>query len=355
MSDTDFPLQGTKISGLEQQFDLTNPVDRYQYFQAKVGKEIEKIKTFMETGTFIGFLLGIKNAGKGTYSKMFAELVGQDRYAHIAFGDVVRKVEQEYANPDKRQQIVKYMQKKYRGYLPLQDALKTFENRDNKFLLPTEFILCLVEREIDQISKKTLFIDGFPRDLDQISYSLYFRDLINYRDDPDFFIILNVPEAVINERIKHRRVCPKCQTSRNIKLLATSDIRYDHAERDFYLWCDNPECGGARMVAKEGDDKGIENFRERIDKDKKLIEMAYQLHGVPKIFLRNSIPVDFADKNFDPYELTPEFYYEIKGDRVVTKTKPWIIKDDHGVDSYSLMPAAVVVSLIRQLVEVLGL
>src|SRR3989344_4540913 len=60
-------------------------------------------------------------------------------------------------------------------------------------LLPTEFILALVERKIDQIGRKAIFIDGFPRDLDQISYSLYFRSLIGYREDPAFFTFISLP------------------------------------------------------------------------------------------------------------------------------------------------------------------
>jgi len=35
--------------------------------------------------------------------------------------------------------------------------------------------------------------------------------------------------------------------------------------------------------------------------------------------------------------------------------KPWVVKDDDGVPSYSLLPQAVAVSLIKQMVSVLGL
>ena len=77
------------------------------------------------------------------------------------------------------------------------------------------------------MEKKALFIDGFPRDLDQVSYSLFFRDLIGYRADPDIFILIDVPNSVIDERIKYRVVCPKCHTPRNLKLLATKQVEYD--------------------------------------------------------------------------------------------------------------------------------
>jgi len=35
--------------------------------------------------------------------------------------------------------------------------------------------------------------------------------------------------------------------------------------------------------------------------------------------------------------------------------KPWIVKDDEGVPSYSLLAPPVVVSMIKQIVEVLDL
>ncbi len=39
----DFPLIPTKVPGLTQKFDLTNPAERHKYFQAKLGPEIEKL------------------------------------------------------------------------------------------------------------------------------------------------------------------------------------------------------------------------------------------------------------------------------------------------------------------------
>lgn len=356
MASKDFPLTSNKVEGLNQTFDLTDPVERKKYFKAKVGGEIEKLKTFMDNNTFVGFLLGKKIAGKGTYSKIFTELVGANRFEHLSVGDLVREVENEFNKPDKKEQITKFIKSKYRGFMPVAEALEKFANRDIKSLLPTEFILTLIEYKIENMPKKSIFIDGFPRDMDQISYSLYFRDLINYRDDPDFFVLLNVPESVIDERIKYRRVCPKCQTSRNYKLLATSDVRYDRDKDEFYLYCDNPDCEGAKMVAKEGDEKGIENIRDRIDIDQKLLDMAFDLHGVPKILLRNAIPVDKADELFDDYEITPEFVYQLEdNDQVKVSTRSWTVKDDNGLESYSLLPAAVVVSMIRQMVKVLDL
>ena len=72
------PICKTKMKGINQKFDLSDPADREKYFMAKAGKEIEKLRTFFrEDGSFIAYLLGKKNAGKGTYSKMFTEVIGK--------------------------------------------------------------------------------------------------------------------------------------------------------------------------------------------------------------------------------------------------------------------------------------
>ena len=99
--------------------------------------------------------------------------------------------------------------------------------------------------------------------------------------------------------MKYRVVCPNCQTSRNSKLLVTSKIEFDSKKDKFYLVCDNQNCQGAKMVAKEGDEKGLQGIRERLDKDEELIKRAFELYGIPKIVLRNHVPVDQVRDYFD--------------------------------------------------------
>jgi len=347
-----FPLSKTKMEGVENKFDLTNPEQRKKYFDLKVGKEIEKLRDYLENNSFIIHLLGKKNSGKGTYSKMFSEVVAPDKLAHISIGDVVRKVHEDIEDDNKKKELIDWLKKNYRGYISIEEAINSLLNRSTKTLMPTEFILALVQREISKMPKKSLFIDGFPRDLDQISYSLFFRNLIDYREDPDFFVLIDVPKNVINERIKWRRICPICHTSRNLKLLPTSKIGY---EDGFYLICDNPECRGEKMEAKEGDELGIGPIKERLEKDDNLIKKAFSLHGIPKILLRNSVPVEKANELLDDYEITPEYVFERKKDKIKVIEKPWQVLDDEGVPSYSLMPPPVVVSMIRQIVDVLNL
>ncbi len=359
----EFPLFKTKREDISKKFDLTDSQERNEYFQLKAGEEIRKIREYLEKNSFIAYLLGKKSSGKGTYAKMFKEVIGSDAIEHFSIGDMIRDFDKVVADPEKKKELVDFLEKNYRGFLPLEEIMKSLENRSTKTLLPSELILALAKREIAKKGKKSFFIDGFPRSLDQVSYSLFFRDLIDYRDDPDLFIFISVPENVIDERIKYRVICPVCQTSRNLKLLPTKNVGYDKENNKFYLLCDNSDCPSvkqgnpAKMVRKEGDELGIEPIKERLKTDGEIIEKISKLQGVPKIFLRNSIPVDKAKDLIDDYELTPAYEYKIdeKTGEIEVIEKPWQVLDDDGVQSYSLMPPPVVVSLIKQMAKALGL
>ncbi len=352
-----FPIFKTKIEGVSRLFDLSDPENCKEYFKLKAGPEIKKLRHYLKKNTFIAYLLGKKGSGKGTYSKMFSKLVWPERVEHFSVGDMVREVDGELADPKKKKDLVNFLEKHYRGRFSLDEIIHDLENRDTITLRPTELILSLVKREIEKKEKKAFFIDGFPRDLDQISYSLFFRDLIDYRDDPDIFILIDVPESVINERMKNRVVCPSCKAPRNLKLFTTKKVGFDKKKEKFYLICDNPDCKEKRMVSKEGDELGIESVRERLDLDEKLIKQAFSLYGIPKVLLRNSVPTKLAKDYIDDYEITPEYSYQKdeKNKKVKIIKKLWIVSDDEKVQSFSLLPQPVVVSLIKQMVDVLNL
>ncbi len=353
-----FPIFKTKIRGNFPKFNLADPKERAAYFELKAGPEIGKLREYLEKGnTFIAYLLGKKNSGKGTYSAMFKEVVDPEKIDHFSIGDMIRETDRELSSPEKKKELIDFLEKEYRGWISAEKVFAALEKRNTETLLPTELILALVKREVAKRRKKALFIDGFPRGLDQISYSLFFRDLIGYRADPDIFILIDVPESAIDERIKWRRICPNCQTPRNLKLLATKEVGFDKNKKEFYLICDNPACEKVRMVEKEGDVLGIKPIKERLKMDEELMGKAVSLYGIPKILLRNSVPVKEAEKFIDDYEITPEYSYEFneKTKKVEIKERPWQIIDDEGVSSYSLLPPPVVVSLIKQMVKVLGI
>lgn len=356
MTKLNFPIFKTKMDG-DKKFDLTDLNQCKEYFEYKAGEEIKKLREYLKKNTFIIYLLGKKNSGKGVYSKMFKEIINPEKIEHFSIGDMIRSFDAVLKDETKKKELIEFLHKKYRGPVSVEDIIKSMESRSTKILLPTELILALTEREISKLGRKAIFIDGFPRDFDQVSFSLFFRALIGYREDPDIFVLIDVPTNIIDERIKYRVVCPLCNTSRNTKLLATQKVEYDSKRNKFYLLCDSPDCAGARMVMKEGDELGIEPIKERLEREGNLMEKIYKMHGISKILLRNAIPVDKFKENYDDYEITPEYVYSFdqEDQKVNITEKPWKIKDDEGVVSNSLMPPPVVVSLIKQLVKVLGI
>lgn len=356
MKGLEFPIIGTKVEGINKRFDLNSPAGRKDYFLAKAKDEIFKIRDFLKKNNFMAFLVGKKNSGKGTYAKLFAEIFGSSNVVHLSVGDLVREVHANWGEFKKTEDFKK-LRGLYRGYISFEEAEESLLSRTTEKLLPTEFILALLKLKISKLGKKSIFIDGLPREKDQVSYSLYFRDLAGYTDALDFFVLIDIPESVIDERIKYRVVCPKCFTSRNEKLLLTSKIEYDKNQKKFYLICDNPECTGKeRMIPKEGDELGIEAIKERLEKDEEILRKAFSLYGIPKVLLRNHVPVKKALYYFDEYEITSsyEFLWDKRKEKVIVKEKPWIVRDDNGVDCYSLLPAPVVVSMLKQMADILS-
>ncbi|HAT73625.1 MAG: hypothetical protein US30_C0009G0034 [Candidatus Moranbacteria bacterium GW2011_GWF2_36_839] len=354
----EFPLSNTKVEGVDKKYNLSDLNERREYFEVKAGEEVAKLKKFFDEGrTFIVYLLGKKNAGKGTYTKLLMELFGKDKIGHISVGDIVRDVHSAMEDENKKKELMEYLHKNYRGFLTPEKGLEALLGRDQKTLLPDEFILALVKREIDMMPKKALFIDGLPRNMEQISHAIFFKELIDYRQDPDIFAAIDIPEAVIDERMKWRVVCPICHTPRNLKLFTTQEVGYEEDKKEFFLKCDNPDCHNAKMTAKEGDNLGIETIRERLEMDDKLINKVFSLHGVPKILIRNAVPTEKSNELVDDYEITPEYYYEYDeaNKNVKTLERPYTVKDDEGVEVISLLAPPVALSLIRQLVKALNL
>ena len=357
MKNANFPIFKTKTEGVTEKFNLNNPDERRRYFDAKVGEEIKKLRGYLDNGkTFVAYLIGKKNSGKGTYSKLFMEAVGAKNIGHISVGDIVRDVHASLSDPARKKELTDFLEKNYRGFNTVDEAIAIIEGRDQSSLISTELTVALLKYEISRRPRQAIFIDGFPRGLDQVSYSIFLKELLGYRDDPDFFVFIDVAEQVIDERIKTRVICPVCKTPRNIRLAITKEIGYDESTKTFHLVCDDTACNGARMVTKEGDELGIEPIRKRLEVDDMISKHLLTLKGVPQVFLRNSVPVSVVKETTDDYELTPSYSFELDETKNIKVIEtPWTIKDDDGVQSYSLMPAAVALSLIKQVAKVLNL
>ena len=107
MKGLEFPVIGTKVKGLNKKFDLNSPEGRKKYFVAKAGNEIKIIKKYLEEKTFVAYLIGKKNSGKGTYSQIFTEIFGDEKISLVSIGDVVRNVSGDWANFKKSEKFKK--------------------------------------------------------------------------------------------------------------------------------------------------------------------------------------------------------------------------------------------------------
>ena len=150
---THFPVTQTKISGVTKKFDLTDLAQRKEYFEAKAGREITKLRKYLENNTFVAYLLGKKNSGKGTYTKLMMEIFGKDKIGHISVGDLVRATHKIVDDPAQKKELIEYLEQHYRGYISISDAINALTGKNQKVLLPTEFILTLVKREIDKLER----------------------------------------------------------------------------------------------------------------------------------------------------------------------------------------------------------
>ena len=338
----------------EKNLNLFDLKDRKEYFEIKCGKEIKLLKEYLKTNTFIGYLVAPKLAGKGSYTVLLREVLGNNLFEVISVGDLIRNAHLDFEKNGKKSEIYKYGEGHYRGELTLDEVFEALINRDGSQLLSNDFALMLIKREIDRIGKKAIFIDGFPRNVDQVSYSLYFRELVNYREDPDFFVLINIPMQIIADRIKGRRACPKCGNQRNIPLSVTPEVKYDEKKKELNLICDISGCQNEIMVAKEGDEKGIELIRKRIETDLDLMDYARKIYGIPAIEIYNAIELDKADEYSVPYERTQITKLNCEEGKIKRENSEYVIEiDDRKYIGFVQIPP--VVQLIKQLVKVLNL
>lgn len=334
-----------------KEYDINDPKQRKLYFASKIGEETEKLKEYMSKNSFIAYLIAPKMAGKSTYTGLLEEILGPDSFEHVIVGDLVRNAHSEYEKKGKQSDIYLYAEDNYRGMMDIDEAFDALVGRSTSTLCPTEIIIAIIKKRIDELDRKTMLLDGFPRDMDQIAYSLYFRDLIDHREDPDLFVLINIPIAVINARLQSRQYCPECKLSRSIELLPTSDIRYDTKEDQFYMVCDNPGCSKVRLISKEGDNLGIKGIEDRICKDLELMDRARKMYGIPKVEIYNSIlEEDYLDW-VDEYEITKRYSYEKDKAGNIKRNEKRFVFEENGKKYVSVLAATGVTQFVKQLAD----
>jgi adenylate kinase len=138
-------------------------------------------------------LLGAPGAGKGTVAKL---LTKHDGSVQISTGDILRGAVQ--AGTD--------LGKEAKGYM------------DRGDLVPDSLILGIMEKRLQEPDcQKGFLLDGFPRTIPQAEATKQLLAKLGMKID--MAVNLDVPRAVILDRLTTRRTCenPKCQAIYNVK------------------------------------------------------------------------------------------------------------------------------------------
>jgi adenylate kinase len=138
-------------------------------------------------------LLGAPGAGKGTVAKLLSD---HDGSVQISTGDILRKAVKDGTE--------------------LGAEAKGFMDRGD--LVPDSLIMRIMEMRLQEPDcEKGFILDGFPRTIPQAEALKALLKKLNIV--LDFVVNLEVPKAVILDRLTTRRTCsnPECQEIYNIK------------------------------------------------------------------------------------------------------------------------------------------
>jgi hypothetical protein len=155
---------------------------------------------------------------------------------------------------------------------------------------------------------------------------------------------------VRDARMRHRRVCPICQNSKNLKLWPSNKFGYDENTDEVFMLCDEETCELVRMVAKDYDDQGADAMKDRDQITQDLVDHLHEHHPEYTLSIKNAIPVDNADQ-YEPHDITEitNLGWDPEKKEVTVTTEPWILSDEEGKQYYSGYPETWVVDLLKQL------
>jgi adenylate kinase len=130
-------------------------------------------------------IMGVQGCGKGTQAALLKESLD---LAHISVGDIFRWHIQSHTKLGAR----------------IKRAISAGE------LVSDEVVEEVVKQRLEQHDWNYGFIlDGFPRNSRQAAFFLETYDI-------DAVLLIDVPDAVVQERILNRRLCPKCGLDYNL-------------------------------------------------------------------------------------------------------------------------------------------
>ena len=321
------------------------------FFQNRLGEKLEQLKTLLDHSPVVLFFLAKKNAGKGTYAKLLNDIT-DNRLVHISVGDLVREAGKRAVESDLP--FIKEVISFYDTPVSEYELMEIFKHgaSQTQSLLPTPVIIALIKRAMSLNSGRSIIIDGFPRGKDQAGLSIKMKNEFKGGGTPSAFVEIDCADEILLARLMDRRICPNCQTPKHIKLLLTEKIDYEPLTGEFHLICDRPECGGARMIRKQGDADGPEVVKERQRIMAELFGMVKDNSGGDYLVVKNHVPVSESHMHHsDDFTTSATLLWDDAYGRVVRKFDKWVIKDEYDNDVYSRWPEPVVADLASVLYD----
>jgi len=325
-----------------------------QFFIERIPKEVKKLTAFIKRKPIVIFMLGKKLSGKSTYAAHLSEAT-DGGFSFYSVGDMMRDIESVANTKFGASLLYKSLRELNINKTKVDNFLEDVKRIDQKKLYPTDivyyFLKLMLDTAIEKDSRKSLIIDGFPRSIEQIEYALKLARFYQKAGMEWFFVEINCPNSVLEARISGRRFCPKCNSSKNIKLLLTKDVGYDESTKEFYLLCDTPSCKRVRMIRKPGDELGIKVLEERNKETEAMIEECKKrISPLRYIIVYNSLPVEEASSyNEEDFTKEAKLKWNAKDKKVEIEYIPWIVKDDNGKECYSRYSEPVAADLIKEL------
>ena len=135
-------------------------------------------------GRNIVVLIGPPASGKGTQAQTFEEKLG---YRHLSTGDMFREIMKE--DTELGMSVKYYM--------------------DRAMLVPDDLAVDVLESKISNMKDDKIMLDGYPRTIEQ-------ANKLDKKVEIDTIIHLDVSLDSIKERIRNRRICPKCKKIYNM-------------------------------------------------------------------------------------------------------------------------------------------
>ena len=130
-------------------------------------------------------IMGVQGCGKGTQAKLLKEALD---LVHISVGDILRW----------------HIQSRTKLGARIKRIMAEGQ------LVPDDVVEEVVKQRLEQHDWNHGFIlDGFPRNARQAAFFLESYDI-------DAVLLIEVPDAVVQQRILNRRLCPKCGLDYNL-------------------------------------------------------------------------------------------------------------------------------------------